>query len=317
MQVSAFIVGAPRCGTYAWFNYLGQHPQVIASRRKEPNWFCTDLPGVWGVRSLEEYHGLFTADPSLRRHLAIEASVLYLASKAAPEQIQRYNPRARILIFLRSPLDFLRSYHGLLRWLLFEDRRDFASAWALQQARADGGAIPTHCLEPATLQYAAMAKFGEQLARYLQYFPSDQIRVLTHDAWIAAPRTAYLQVLDFLGLDDDGRQEFPVVNAALAYRSDRLAALLRYPPGWLRRLTSLWQKLPGNRRLALHQRLLRWNTRPAGRLPIPAELASQVTLELAEDDALLQRLLPAVRIGSHGTLVDGDPGPRSITESSP
>jgi len=46
----------------------------------------------------------------------------------------------------------------------------------------------------------------------------------------SAPRDAYLEVLSFLDLDDDGRREFSVENPAKAHRFPRLAELALRPP---------------------------------------------------------------------------------------
>ena len=38
-----FIVGAPKCGTTAMADYLGQHPEIGMCPRKETHVFATDL----------------------------------------------------------------------------------------------------------------------------------------------------------------------------------------------------------------------------------------------------------------------------------
>jgi len=38
-----FIVGAPKSGTTALYNYLKEHPQVYMPHRKEIHFFATDL----------------------------------------------------------------------------------------------------------------------------------------------------------------------------------------------------------------------------------------------------------------------------------
>ena len=38
-----YIVGAPKCGTTAMYDYLRQHPQLFMPDRKEPLYFGSDL----------------------------------------------------------------------------------------------------------------------------------------------------------------------------------------------------------------------------------------------------------------------------------
>src|SRR5258706_7889695 len=39
-----FIVGAPKSGTTALYNYLKLHPDIFLSPLKEPNFFASDMP---------------------------------------------------------------------------------------------------------------------------------------------------------------------------------------------------------------------------------------------------------------------------------
>ena len=47
-----FIVGAPKCGTTAWVEYLRTHPDIFFPEIKEPHYFATDLPGMRWTDSL-------------------------------------------------------------------------------------------------------------------------------------------------------------------------------------------------------------------------------------------------------------------------
>ena len=68
-----FIVGAPKCGTTALYEYLRPHPNVFMSPVKEPHFFATDLGEYPFVRTWEEYTALF--QESTDRHLAIGGGV--------------------------------------------------------------------------------------------------------------------------------------------------------------------------------------------------------------------------------------------------
>ena len=46
-----FIVGAPKCGTTAMSDYLGQHPEIGMCPRKETHVFATDLYDRLRVKS--------------------------------------------------------------------------------------------------------------------------------------------------------------------------------------------------------------------------------------------------------------------------
>ena len=60
------IVGAPKCGTTALYEYLQAHPQVFVSDPKEPHFYAEDLGAHRSVFTRAEYHKLFAlARPEL------------------------------------------------------------------------------------------------------------------------------------------------------------------------------------------------------------------------------------------------------------
>ena len=54
-----FIVGAPKCGTTAWAQYLNTHPKIGFSNRKEPHYFCDDFQGFRWAKNRIEYEEMF------------------------------------------------------------------------------------------------------------------------------------------------------------------------------------------------------------------------------------------------------------------
>ena len=89
-----FIVGGPKCGTTAMYEYLRLHPQVFMPDRKEPNYF--------GRRTLtgrplteEKYLDLFKNSGTAR--FVGEASKLPLACKLAAQEMHEFSPYAKII----------------------------------------------------------------------------------------------------------------------------------------------------------------------------------------------------------------------------
>src|SRR5690606_27521705 len=109
-------------------------------------------------------------------------------------------------------LDFLPSYHNQMVLSLTEDVTDFETAWRLSAERRQGRRLPEQCDEPAMLDYVAAASFGEQVARLLAQVERQRVLFLNFDDFIANTPAEYRRVLDFLGVDDDGRTHFPKVN---------------------------------------------------------------------------------------------------------
>ena len=193
-----FIVGAPKCGTTAWAEYLGAHPDIFFPAYKDQCFFALDLPNFRLTRTEADYAEMYAEVGDAK--VIGEASAMYLFSAAAAGAIRNHDPASKILIFLREQEDFLPSLHNQFLREFAEEIEDFETVWRLSGQRPPA-TIPTTCLEPRTLDYAAMGRFREQVERYLAAFPADQLRVIRFSDWIADPRTTYLEILDFLALE--------------------------------------------------------------------------------------------------------------------
>jgi sulfotransferase family protein len=287
MKPGLFIVGAPKCGTTAWVKYLGEHPQIAFSRIKEPHYFALDLPALREVETEREYEALFSGagDAAVRG----EASVLYLFSKAAAEEIRKYNPDARILLLLRAQEDCLPSWHQQLLYTFQEKIEDFGEAWRLSGQRKPA-TIPGTCKEPAVLDYKAMGRFHEQVARFVAHFPRSQMHVLRFDEWTRNPRDAYLRVLSFLALEDDGRSDFRPVNEAKRHRSDALGRVLQYPPKWMLLPIKLVKAAFGTESLGLADAITNLN-RKGDRKGTNPQLKDEIRVFYRDDNRLLGELV--------------------------
>jgi hypothetical protein len=224
-----FIVGAPKSGTTAMADYLRAHPQVFFSDPKEPFFWCDDLPALRRrerIENLDAYLRLFAGAGS--EHLAVgEGSTLYLSSETAVANILSFDPGARLVVMLRHPVDMAHAFHMQMVFQFYEDQSDFETAWKLQDERRRGRHVPSRCLAPELLQYRRIAQTGRQIERLLEVAPRDQVRWIFFDDFRERPREAYLDVLDFLGVPDDGRASFPASNPAMVPRARWLATLFR------------------------------------------------------------------------------------------
>lgn len=284
-----YIIGAPKCGTTALAQYLAAHPQVAFSKPKEPHFFAADLPGLRRSADPQHYRGFFAPAPQTR--LLAEASVWYLYSQSAVPAILQARPDARFIVMLRSPVRMLPSLHRQLVNAFDEDVEDFETAWHLSDERARGGRIPRRCRAPETLVYTRTAAFGAMLQRLWQWVPRAQTLVLFQEEMQADTGTVYRRALEFLGLEDDGRQAFPRINAAKRPRSRLLSyAIARGGP--LRELASRpVKKALGLPSLGITRRLKQANAAAARPAPLSPALEQEIIRHYAADSRLLAELL--------------------------
>ncbi len=291
-----FVVGAPRCGTTSLCRFFAKNPQICFSRPKEPHY----LAQLRSMPSPEELQRDYIERYFFHRHgghrAVGEGSVSYLYSPEAIERARHFNPEARFIVMLRNPLSMLPSYHLKMRFLLQEDKEDFAAAWRLQEARARGENLPAHCLDPRTLMYGEVAKFGAHLERLLAIAGSERTHVIVFDDFVADQPATYRRALEFLGVDFDGRTEFKRRYESRIYRYRWLQELFFLPVARGTRIetgrrAARKDKASGPKKRSWLKQLADWNTVSAPPTPLTSEMRATVAEHLRADNQLLGRLL--------------------------
>ena len=286
-----YIVGAPKCGTTAMYQWLDAHPEIFVPV-KEIHYFGQDLDHRRPAVSDERYRGLFA--PASTAHRAVgDVGVWYLMSESAAEEIHDFNPDARIIIMLRRPDEMLYSLHSQLLYSGEEDVEDFGAALAAESERAQGRQIPesTHRgLEaPPTecLLYTRVGSFAAQVKRYQDRF--ENVHIVLHDDLKSDTAQTYQSVLNFLGVDATFQPDFSVVNPNTKTKSQLARKLIQgvwFGP--LRRLVPSVFRGMGRRVL---EALQSFNTETSPRPPMSSANRQSVQTVLAGDIKALGRLI--------------------------
>ncbi len=202
-----FVVGHPKCGTTALYEMLRVQPQIFMPELKEPWFLASDMePRFPPPRSasppetLEDYLALF--DSARPEQLVGEASSAYLLSRTAAAAIAELQPDARIIAILREPASFLRSLHLQLLSTHVESAKTLRRAIELEPARRQGRKLPRRSHRPQLLMYSDHVRYVEQLRRYHELFPPEQVLVLIYDDFRADNEGTVGRVLDFLGAEN-------------------------------------------------------------------------------------------------------------------
>lgn len=236
MQVpNFFMLGFPKCGTTAMANYLASNPQVFFSRPKEIFFWNSDVPTeqeIYDVTTVERYLKFFEAAGPQHRAVG-EGSTTYIFSAVAAERILDFNPSARILVMVRNPVKMIQSWHHECVYNFLEDVPDFEVAWSLQGRRAEGHDVPRTCKYPKLLQYREIGTFADYLEPLTKIVPPAQLKVVVLEEFAENPRAHYADVCQFLGINDDGRTEFPPARESQGHAWPALSKLIWHPPKWL------------------------------------------------------------------------------------
>jgi hypothetical protein len=218
------IIGAPKCATSSLQLLLNGHPEIFMPDLKELHFFNSDMSHR-GIISETEYIQLFSRVTSTHKAVG-EASVWYLFSKVAVPEIVAQWPDTKFIVGLRDPADLAFSLHQQLFNSLAENEPSFRKAWQLQSERRAGQSIPDGCPDPCILDYERTCSLGSQVDRLLHIVPHENVFFYTIKEIERDASSIYKSALDFLGIDPDGRDEFPHSNARAELRSRRLHRLI-------------------------------------------------------------------------------------------
>ncbi|HSM50246.1 MAG TPA: sulfotransferase [Thermoanaerobaculia bacterium] len=195
------VLGAMRAGTSSLYRYLGAHPSVSPSLRKEVEYFTR-----WHHRGEGWYRAHFPLDPfGGGRRRGFEATPYYLCHPHAPRRARALLPEARFLVILRDPVARALSHHRHLRRLGIETL-SFEDAIAREPERLAGEwermlADPRYESRSHHLfSYLERGRYARQLERWFEEFPRERFLVLEHDELFRDPDSGFREVLSFLDL---------------------------------------------------------------------------------------------------------------------
>ncbi len=203
---SFLIVGAQKAGTTALHRMLVSARGVRGAKRKELHYFDD---GFIRYGDVDAYHQCFPHVASIGAATrTFEASPEYLCHPLAAERIFRYQPKMKIVAILRDPIE--RAYSG---WNMYHNKfPTLNESWAppLVDPRSFEQAIAEELESPVALDWLTNARgyllrglYAEQLIRFYQCFPRDQVLVLFQEDLELRPHAVTTALADFLRLSRD------------------------------------------------------------------------------------------------------------------
>jgi Sulfotransferase domain len=185
------VIGGKKCGTTFFYHLLTQHPHVEPAASKELHYF----DALFDEETVEWYRRCFPVPKweNGRRTITGEATP-YIASRHAPERMAKVVPRARLISLLRNPIDRAYSdYQQVVR--KGREPRTFEEA-----------------VEDETSEYLSRSVYVDQLLRWSEFFPREQMLVLKSEDFFERPTETLSRVLDFLDLPGWQPEEAEVRN---------------------------------------------------------------------------------------------------------
>ena len=237
-KVDFFVVGAARSGTTSLYQYLSKHPAVYVPRVKELNYFSkvsSNQPQDYALpKPDQEYHTKIIQSPEVYKALFSRAesgqikgdiSPSYLWHEETAAAIKAHNPKAKIVISLRHPVERAFSHYLMAKSVGYDQSKDFQQAIHAPLSEYWGGGN----------RYLEWSDYITPLKAYYAAFPKAQIHVMIFEQWVHDQETAFADLARFLGVEHhslDGVEDQH--NQILAYKHQGALNALRTP--WARKL---------------------------------------------------------------------------------
>ena len=184
------VIGTVKGGTTTLHYLLADNPRLSLPADKEAPLFVADVSAS-EVREHVQRHTV--AKPAGLRG---KVTPLYMCVPGVAARIYRAGPGTKLVAMLRDPVDRARSHWRMCCRFGAEDRA-FAYAvraqleqperWRITRRQEDG--------------YVAYGEYGRILGEYRQYFPADQMLVMTTDDLRRSPLEVVENVCRFLGIE--------------------------------------------------------------------------------------------------------------------
>ena len=200
--VDFMIVGAQKCGTTALAHFLGRHPDIGMSSRKEVHLFDSpEYSAAWSRSDIDRRYGRYfehCPDVAIRG----EATPIYMYVPEVAAELRRYNPGLKLIVLLRDPVDRAISEHRMQR----DRRREHLPLWLALLAepfrlRRDADPRKSRS-ETREHSYRIRGLFSRQMRNLHRHFPKEQVLVLRSDDLRRNHDETMRRVLDFLGADN-------------------------------------------------------------------------------------------------------------------
>ncbi len=285
------ILGAARCGTTSLHYYLAEHPDVCMSSIKEPNYFLFTQSGQGPQPCIDDRRIVAKSVPDRARYERLftrpaaavgEASPLYLYNRETPGLIREAAPDARLIAIAREPVERTWSH-----FVYVNDDLGDGTVAAFRAAVERELGLPYEPYRTGT-HFVRLSAYAEQLTRYRDVFPSEQVLVVGYDDLIRRTPGTLARICRFLGVDDTFRFDTSVqYNPSSGEQSfvARIDRLVRPAFPYLKR--ALPAAVTG--RLARGRARLRAASRSDAAPPVPADLRARLDAHFAPDRDWLSR----------------------------
>ena len=282
------IAGTLPAGTGHLYGLLIQHPEVYLAPPMQPecNFFFKTAEYEKGLAYYEQrwFSGV-------RGEKAIgERSSLLMSGEKAPERVAKHLPDVKLIFLLRNPVDRAYANYRFTALAGYEDM-SFEEALANEDRRmAEARARSPFWGEIQPHAYFHRGRYFDQLSRWLERFPREQMLLMRSDELLTEQNAALEKVYAFVGVDTGFvAADFQDMSSP-AVRDVRLQAKLRaeHPAEFDQAVQRLRERLPAE---TAFDRTMRANVMD-GYEKLSPTLRAMLTARYADQNRRLAGIVP-------------------------
>ena len=218
LKPTFLVIGAQKSGTTSLHGYLADHPAILCATPKEVHYF--DHAYHRGDRWYLAHFPLASRGIAARARIggapAVgEVTPAYLFNPLVPRRAHAFDPRLKLIAVLRDPV--MRAYSQYQM-----QHRQGREPLSFEEALANEAALLPSELEriesdpfapsetAQRIAYVARGRYAEQLERWLEVFPHEQLLVLTSEELLSEPMEAMSRIARFLAIPEHRSASYPL-----------------------------------------------------------------------------------------------------------
>ena len=191
-RLDFIMAGAQKSGTTALHYFLAKHPNITMGDQQEIHFFDNDSMFVEPV----DYEQLHKHYPLLASStIAGDCTPSYIYHEPAAERIWNYNPKIKLLVLLRNPVERAFAHWNMQRFKGLEPL-DFFDAVREEKTRIAGAPAD----QARRFAYVDRGFYALQLERLFKFFPREQVKVVKFEEFKTKQRETLASIFSFLGL---------------------------------------------------------------------------------------------------------------------
>ncbi len=190
-KINFLCVGAQKSGTTSLHDILKQHPDVFLPTVKETHFFDENYE-----KGLDWYYETYFSNYQGEK-ICGECTPEYMFFKEVPERLLKaFGPDVKLIFLLRNPVTRAVSHYQMSKKRTFETL-PFEEAIEIEASR-----IQKDNYHRSHFSYLSRGFYSEQIKRYLDYFPRENMLILRFEEDFVKNRKRTMdEICSFLDID--------------------------------------------------------------------------------------------------------------------